>query len=153
MQIDFILEHSSFLRLHSLGFKWNLRFNTQVYPVVPHLFVHFIIGDTDGHGCLCGHYPARFKEIKQLCRVCECPTLESGYLKAKYRHRKADMRNKLVRQGDTETLKLLSQNYLKNDFDKVQFGQHNNRWIFGACPGKMLHLISLGWFKYCLDAF
>jgi hypothetical protein len=28
-----------------------------------------------------------------------------------------------------------------------------NTIIFGACPGEMLHLISLGWFKYCLEAF
>ena len=63
------------------------------------------------------------------------------------------MINKLVQWGDTEMLKSLSQNYLKNGFDKVRFGLHNNRGIFGACPGEMLHLISLGWFKYCLDAF
>ncbi|KAI2511185.1 hypothetical protein MHU86_3150 [Fragilaria crotonensis] len=50
-------------------------------------------------------------------------------------------------------LKMLSQNYLKNGFDEVRFGQHNQRGIFGACPGEMLHLISLGWFKYCLEAF
>ena len=35
----------------------------------------------------------------------------------------------------------------------VRFGQHNARGIFGACPGEMLHLITLGWFKYCLKSF
>jgi hypothetical protein len=51
-------------------------------------------------------------------------------------------------------LKMLSQNYLKNGFAEVQFGMYNWRSIFGACPGEMLHLISLGWFKYCcLEAF
>ena len=48
---------------------------------------------------------------------------------------------------------MLSQSYLKNGFDEVRFGQHNPRGIFGACPGEMLHLTSLGWFKYCLEAF
>jgi hypothetical protein len=47
----------------------------------------------------------------------------------------------------------MSQNYLKNGFEGVRFGMHNKRGIFGACPGEMLHLISLGWFKYCLQAF
>jgi hypothetical protein len=47
----------------------------------------------------------------------------------------------------------LSQNYLRNGFDEVHFGQYNRRGIFGACPGEMLHLVSLGWFKYCLQAF
>ncbi|KAI2511234.1 hypothetical protein MHU86_3200 [Fragilaria crotonensis] len=95
----------------------------------------------------------RFSSVKQLCRVCECPTLESGYSKAKYRHRNPAAINKLVRSGDLEGLKAMSQNYLVNGFDKVRFGLHNKRGIFGACPGEMLHLISLGWFKYCLEAF
>jgi hypothetical protein len=30
---------------------------------------------------------------------------------------------------------------------------HNKRGIFGACPGELLHLILLGWFKYLLKAF
>jgi hypothetical protein len=50
-------------------------------------------------------------------------------------------------------LKSISQHYLHNGFSGVWFGLHNDRGIFGACPGEMLHLISLGWFKYCLDAF
>ena len=48
---------------------------------------------------------------------------------------------------------MLSQNYLQNVLDAICFGKHNNRGIFGACPGEMLRLISLGWFKYCLEAF
>jgi hypothetical protein len=42
---------------------------------------------------------------------------------------------------------------LKNSFNDIRIGMHNDRGIFGACPGEVLHLISLGWFKYCLDAF
>ena len=47
----------------------------------------------------------------------------------------------------------MSQNYLRNGFGRARFGSHNDRGIFGACPGEMLHLVSLGWFKYCLEAF
>jgi hypothetical protein len=50
-------------------------------------------------------------------------------------------------------LRALSQNYIKNGLNKVRFGQHNARGIFGACPGEILHLITLGWFKYCLESF
>ena len=50
-------------------------------------------------------------------------------------------------------MKSISQHYLHYGFTGVRFGLHNDRGIFGACPGEMLHLISLGWFKYCLDAF
>jgi hypothetical protein len=59
----------------------------------------------------------------------------------------------LVQKAKTNELKLLSQNYVKNGFAEVAFGLHNRRGVFGACPGEMLHLISLGWFKYCLEAF
>ena len=56
--------------------------------------------------------------------------------------------------GDIELLRALSQNYINNGFNKVHFGQHNERGIFGAsCPGEMLHLITLGWFKYSLKSF
>jgi hypothetical protein len=153
MQIEFILEQSGFLRLQEHGFKWNLHYNERIYPVVLHPYVPFIIGDTEGHDRLCGHYTARFAAVKQLCRTCECPTNLSGYSKSKFPHRKAASINKLVERGDLETLKSMSQNYLKNGFNQVRFGQHNDRGIFGACPGEMLHLISLGWFKYCLEAF
>ena len=43
---------------------------------------------------------------------------------------------------------------MQNGFDAIRFGKPNSKGIFGACPGEMLHLISLvGWFKYCLEAF
>ena len=153
MQIKFIIQESGFLNLQRNGFDWMLHYKGKVHPIVLHPYIPFIIGDTEGHDRLCGHYTARFSTIKQLCRSCECPTLESGYSKAKYRHRKPSIIDKLVRSGDLEGLKAMSQNYLVNGFDQVRFGQHNDRGIFGACPGEMLHVISLGWFKYCLEAF
>ena len=153
MQIQFILEESGFLRLQRKGFRWNLHYDEKIHPVVFHPYVPFIIGDTKGHDRLCGHYTPRFEKIQQLCRICECPTYLTGYSKSKFPHRLPNGINKLVRSGDTIGLKLLSQNYLKSAFADVRFGQHNRRGIFGACPGEMLHLVSLGWFKYCLEAF
>ena len=117
--------------------------------------VPFIVGNTEGHDRLYGHYTARFKTVKQLCRACQCPTDLSGYSNAKYLHRTKPTSNinRLVDRANLDRLKLQSQNYLKNGFDDVRFGMHNDRGIFAACPGEMLHPISLGWFKYCLDAF
>jgi hypothetical protein len=153
MQIQFILEESGFLRLQNHGFRWDLSYNGKIHPVVFHPYVPFIIGDTEGHDRLCGHYTARFSQIQQLCRICECPTYLSGYSKSNFRHRVPKKIDALVSKGHTVELQLLSQNYLKNGFAEVRFGLHNQRGIFGACPGEMLHLISLGWFKYCLQAF
>jgi hypothetical protein len=153
IQIRYILEESGFLHLQDQGFVWKLNYGGKVFDVVLHPYVPFIVGDTEGHDRLCGHYTARFKAVKQLCRACQCPTELSGYSKAKYLHRKPRNIKRLVDRVDLDRLKLQSQNYLKNGFDNVRFGMHNDRGIFGACPGEMLHLISLGWFKYCLDAF
>jgi hypothetical protein len=77
----------------------------------------------------------------------------TGYSKSKFPHQHAKAIDALVLKAKTNQLKFLSQNYLKNCFAEVQFGLHNWRAIFGACPGQMLHLISLGWFNYGLQAF
>jgi hypothetical protein len=153
MQIQFILEESGFLILQNSGFKWNLHYNNTIHKVVFHPYVPFIVGDTEGHDRLCGHYTARFMEVKQLCRICECPSYLTGYSKSKFPHRLPKKVDSLVQRGLTAELQSMSQNYLKNGFEGVRFGMHNKRGIFGACPGEMLHLISLGWFKYCLQAF
>jgi len=153
MQIQFILKESGFLRLQNRGFKWNLEYNNTIHKVVFHPYVPFIVGDTEGHDRLCGHYTARFMEVKQLCRICECPSYLTGYSKSKFPHRLPRKVDSLVQRGLTGELQSISQHYLKNGFEGVRFGMHNKRGIFGACPGEMLHLISLGWFKYCLQAF
>jgi hypothetical protein len=139
-------------------------FGLFLYPVVLHPYIPFIIGDTEGHDRLCGHYTARFEKVKQLCLACECPPHLSGYSKAKFNHRKPAAINRLIygahsvesKIGVTtnlNALKNMSQNYLRNGFGLARFGSHNDREMFGACPGEMLHLVSLGWFKYCLEAF
>jgi hypothetical protein len=88
-----------------------LHYNQKVYPIVLHPYVPFIIGDTEGHDRLCGHYTARFASVKKLCRACECPTYETGYSKGRYRHRKPRLINNLVRAGNLERLQAMSQNY------------------------------------------
>ncbi len=143
MQIKFMREELGFLELQCNGFNWMLHFKGQVHLVVLHSYIALIIGNTEGHNCLCGHYSARFSSVAQLCRVCKCPTLSSGYSKAMYCHRKPAVINKLVRLGNLNGLNAMSQNYLVNGFDQACFGFHNNRGIFGAYPGKMLCLISL----------
>ena len=153
MQIAFILSASGFLSLQEKGFKWKLHYKKADHTVVFHPYVPFVIGDTEGHDRLCGHYTARFAKIKQLCRACECPTEMTGYSKSVFRHRKPSHVGGLVNAGNVDSLRALSQNYIKNGFNKVRFGQHNARGIFGACPGEILHLITLGWFKYCLESF
>ena len=107
----------------------------------------------EGHDRLCGNFAARFSSVKELCRACECPTDKTGQSQAKYPHCKPSVIDRLVNAGKLMQLQLMSLNYLSNCFINVRFGLHNKRGIFCASPGKMLHLISLGWFKYCLEPF
>ena len=154
LQIDCILLESGFLDLQQTGLKWNLNFRGKSFPAVLHPYIPFIIGDTEGHDGLCGHFKSRTAGVAQLCRACECPTLLSGYSKARnFPHRKPHIINKLVRDQNTSALKAMSKQYLKNAFDNVRFGLHNDRGIFGACPGEILHLILIGWFKNVVDSF
>ncbi len=118
-----------------------------------HRYIPFINGDTEGHDRLCGHYTARLSKIQQLCCICKCLTSLTGHSKSKFPHCLPNGINVLVRMAKINKLKTLLVTYLKNGFAEVRFGKHNWHGIFGACPGKMLHLISLGWFKYCLEAF
>jgi hypothetical protein len=78
LQIQFILEESGFPNLQWNGFCWMLHYNNRIFPIVLQPYIPLIIGETEGHDRLCGHYTARFSKIIQLCRVCEFPTLESG---------------------------------------------------------------------------
>ena len=154
MQIDCILCESGYLDLQRTGLKWNLSFCGKSFPVVLHPFIPFIIGDTEGHDALCGYYKSRTSGVAQLCRGCKCPTMISGYSKARdYARRKPKIINKLVREKNLPELKAMSQQYLNNAFDNVRLGMHNDCGIFGACPGEILHLIVIGWFKNVVDSF
>jgi hypothetical protein len=154
MQIDFILRRSGFLDLQERGIKWNIRYMGKLYPTVLHPFVPFIIGDTEGHDALCGHYKSRTSGVAQLCRVCECPTMKSGWSKARqFAKRKSSKVNQLVRAKNFTLLQQKSQHMLVNAFDSIRFGAHSDCGIFGACPGEILHLVLLGWFKYVVKSF
>jgi hypothetical protein len=150
MQIQFVLEESGFLRLQKHGFQRNLHYNGKIHSVVFHPYVPFIIGNTEGHN---RHLTACFPKIQLLCCICKCPTSLTGHSKSKFPHCLPNGINEFVRMAKINKLKMLSQGYLKNGFAEVRFGMRNRRGIFGACPGKMLHLISLGCFNYCLEAF
>jgi hypothetical protein len=67
--------------------------------------------------------------------------------------RKPGVINRLVRAKRFNILKQKSQHRLVNAFDNVQFGTHSDRGVFGACPGEILHLVLLGWFKYVVQSF
>ena len=66
MQIDCILCESGYLDLQSTV-KWNLTFRGKLSPVLLHPCVPFIVGDTEGHDGLSGHYKSCTAGFAQLC--------------------------------------------------------------------------------------
>ena len=84
-----------------------LHYMGKPYPVVFHPYVPFIVGDTEGHDRLCGHYTAQFAKVNQLWRACECPTDMTGYSQARYPHRKPSVIDRLVEGGKLNQLKLI----------------------------------------------
>jgi len=114
LQLRCILEKSGFLSLQDRGFTWKLEYRGQLIPVVFHPYVPFIIGDTEGHDRLCGHYTSRGKGVLQLCRVCECPAELSGDSKARdHRKRTPVVVNRMVRHRRLDSLSSSSQQYQK----------------------------------------
>ena len=153
-QIHFILEQSGFLELQRRGFNWIIHFQGNTFPVTFRMYVPFIIGDTEGHDQLCGHYKCRTGSVAQLCRACVCPTKLCGWSKAKFKFRMSATVDRMISNQKTDELQAMSLHSLRNGFRNVQFGSsHNKRGIFGACPGETLHLVLLGWFKYVIEAF
>ena len=88
-----------------------------------------------------------------MCRSCECPTNQTNNQNVRIKYRRSDAINALVEKSQLNILKDMSQHYVHNAFRLIQFGTHNKRGVFGACPGEILHLVQLGWFKYTMQAF
>jgi hypothetical protein len=114
-------------------------------------FVPYVKCDGDEGDKLCCSYRSRGKDVKQLCRYCQCPNEETDNPDAVYPFKTEPMLRKLFEKDDAERLKELSQIGIKNAFHGLRFGLHNNRGIHGACPWELLHAILLGIFKYARD--
>ena len=135
------------------GFEWDLLYRGKHNRVVFKVPIMFVIGDTEGHDRLCGHYLCRTGGVKQLCRTCECPTAVCNSSKTKYPKRKAAKLEDMTENGHIEELKAMSQHPIVNAFHSLDFMTAGGRGIHGSCPGEILHLIYLGIFKYILECF
>ena len=121
-------------------------------PVTFQTYVLYIVGNTEGHDRFYGHFTTRFAGVCQLCRICtKCPMKKSGYSKSKnFPYRLPSKVNRAVARDDTDALRAMSQQKLIKGFRNVLcFGSHNERGIFGACPGEILHLVLIG----CITSF
>lgn len=143
-----------FVELQNTGFIWDLHFKKKVYKAIEFVpFTIFFKVDTDEAEKLTGKYTSRTGNVKCLCRYCCCPTSQSDEPRAKYPRKTVKMIADLVKAGDKEGLKNLSQQYIDNALYRLKFGAHSEEGIHGACPMEMLHALLLGIFKYVRDCF
>ena len=125
--------------LHYKGKKWLLCF-------IP--FIMFVKGDGVEHDKHCGKYGSRTEGVKQLCRYCCCPNEETDDPFALHKRKSVPMIQGMVKKGDQEGLKNLSQKHIWNAWYELRFGSHNDLGIHGAAPMEIIHWIQLGQFKY-----
>jgi len=133
------------------GIAWQLTFKGKTYSVSLKIPILFIMGDTEGHDKLCGKYNARTRNVKCLCRYCNCPTNKSGdcisIRRAGWKYTRAPMIASLVSQGREEELQEMSYRSLLNAFTGLHFCDPK-RGINGATPSELLHVLQHGLYLY-----
>ncbi|KAI2496636.1 hypothetical protein MHU86_17895 [Fragilaria crotonensis] len=153
MQINFILQQSGFLSLQERGIKWNIQYRgSRTHSSPPLHSFH-----NRGHrGSRCTLWSLQVSH--RWCRTV-MPSLRVSHNEKRVVKGSAVCKeealaiNRLVHAKSFDVLQSKSQHMLVNAFDKVRFGAHSDRGIFGACPGEILHLVLLGWFKYVVKSF
>ena len=142
--IEFILDE--FVQCQQSKLPVQLNFSNQIYDCNLKIPVLYIIGDTEGLDKLCGRYTSR-NNIQRPCRCCDCPFDETDNpeYKCKFNNHKKMM--KQVAKGTKDTLKEISQHRLSNAWENVQFCD-NERGLFGAVCGDILHCLQHGLFMY-----
>ncbi len=132
------------------GIAWDLSFKGKLHPCVFKIPVLCVMGDSEGHNKLCGHFTSSTK-VKSLCRSCDCPAEETGkaeslVVSGRKFTRASDIRA-LVEARDEESLKEKSYYNLRNAFWDIKFCD-DVRGINGSCPGELLHAVQHGLFLY-----
>ena len=131
-----------------INYNGKLYKDIEVFFFVPHIKV-----DNEEADKLCAKYGSRTKGVAQLCRQCKCPTEFTARAGAQYPLKTATEIKGLIEDGESETLRAMSQHNFPNAFHKIRFGLHNDTGIHGACPIDMLHTIFLGIFMRVRDGF
>ena len=145
----------SYKQLQHRGMIWDMvGTKLKSTPDIHFMFyIPMVRCDTEEADQLCGKYKPRTRNIRQLCRQCEVPTLDADNHLANYRAKTQTRIQKLVRQHKLDQLQQMSQRHLKNAWHDLRFQLGNDHGIHGACPSEMLHQMQLGIFKYCRDIF
>jgi hypothetical protein len=113
-----------------------------------------VIGDTKGHGKLCGWYSSRTLQVQRVRRHCNILTMECDNAFYPWWHVLPDDVHALVQSDDHVGLEAISQHHVCNAFynPNLNIGL-NPRGIHGMTPREPLHVVDLGLFEYGLEGF
>jgi hypothetical protein len=111
----------------------------------------FVVGDTEGHDKLCGHFLSRTNSaIKSLCRCCNVDTDEIDEPRAPWSYTLATQIAELTEEREEDELNGMSYHLLdKNAFTPIEFCDPD-RGINGASLPELLHVFQHGLFLYAL---
>ena len=139
---------------HSAGVAWNISYHGQNHDCTLKLPILCVVGDTEGHDMMCGHYQNR-SNSRSFCRSCNCPAEETGLpkelSKAKRKFTKASDIQHLVKTNNLARLKALSYHPIDNAFSDLIFCDPV-QGINGATPGELMHVVQHGMFLYFTKA-
>ena len=134
--------------------EWkNLPWNGKTWHVRMKFAVAFVVGDTELHDKLCGHYGCRNKSVAQICRHCNCPTHLCNQPRAS--HESEYWTPALLQamfEDPTISNKSISHHPIKNAFHDIDFGVNSHN-IHLATPGEKLHMHQLGCAKRAVETF
>lgn len=125
------------------GMKWkSLSYAGKKWDVTMQFALCFVIGDTEMHDQLCGHFGCRNDKISMICRHCTCPTSE--LVNPQYQSEVQLFLPHMVQPTSTvEDLKKVSHHPIENCFHDLEFGSNKNNIHF-ATPGELLHMHQKG---------
>ena len=119
------------------------------YRLVP--FVIMLKLDGKEGDKLCLQYTSKSADVKGLCRICLCPTMQSHEAHRDDPHKTVPMIEGLVKQNKADELQNMSQQHCPNAFHDLTFGQHNNWGIHGATPPDATHWLYIGQMGYARE--
>ena len=148
------------------GFKTTFRGK----EVVLKFWIHFVVGDTEGHNDLCGHFNAHSNGIcpvrncmcpplnlsSAMCEKCEqwiecCVCPPGGEIQMCIPCEPITLDDVKKCEGDAEKLRQISQRPIDNVFDHLPMG-NILRGIFASCPFETLHVFDQGLLKYLCES-
>lgn len=134
--------------------NYSFKYKNKLYVANLKFFILVILGDTESHDKLCGHYNCRNLLVQCICRHCKVPSNELDNPYANYELTSQKLMDELITSQDRDKLKIYSQYCFHTAWWNlgINFGGHPYG-IHGVTPSEPLHMIDLGIFKYLVETF